>query len=185
MHSYRCIFPVFVLGLAPLACVSSTDEPSEDEVIERLAGCPETDFGASPFAGPAFDPDTGVLLEPLPTPHVVATTVGWPVPDAPGLEEFGTRIEEITMNIFTRDGFLGVSLGGSDVCGSARTLSIWRDEAALMEFVYTPPHGDSFGLVRPDLIQGWETMHWVETESSAPPSWVAAKAHLTEERTRE
>lgn len=145
--------------------------------VDALASCVETDLEVIPFIGPAFDPETGALLEPLPTPHIVATTAGWPLEGAEhwsALEKYTTYV---IMRMFPTDGLLGASFSTSEVCGSARTLSVWRDEASLQKFVYSSPHAEVIadGL---EHNKAWETTHWTETSSTAAPTWEAGRAAL-------
>ena len=75
---------------------------------------------------------------------------------------------------------IGVAFGGSEVCGSARTLSIWEDEASMWAFVFGEIHGEAMSLV-PDRVAAWGTTHWTEMESDAPPSFDDAHQRIVAE----
>ena len=155
------------------ADTSSTGAEPVD--VGELASCPEDDLMVQAFAGPAFDPETGELVEPLPASYVVATTVGWP--NADGYELLGMQTNLVVGDLFTRDGLLGASFGMSESCGSARTISLWRDEAAMMQFVIGDAHTTAIQTALP-ATRAWETTHWTETETTAPPTWERARAQL-------
>lgn len=155
----------------------TTGEPAP--TVAELARCDEVDLPPVFFMGPAFDPETGALLAPLPLPHIVATTVGWHTPEQRGpLDEQTTPV---IMDVFTHEGLLGASFGVSDACGSARTLTLWRDEAARMKFVFGAVHSNAIknGLQH---TRGSETTHWTEATSDQPPTWAQARARLDEQR---
>lgn len=156
---------------------SSTGDPAP--TIAELAGCDEHDLSPIFFMGPAFDPETGALLEPLPRPYIVATTAGWATPEQLGPLQEHTM--PVIMDVFGHEGLLGASFALSDACGSARTLTLWRDEAARMKFVIGTVHSAAImnGLQH---TSGWETTHWTETVSDQPPTWEQAKQRLAQLR---
>lgn len=146
------------------------DQPS----VAELAACDEHDLEWIPFMGPAFD-DSGALLAPLPVPHIVATTAGWHTPD--NEDALTTHTNPVMMDVFTHEGLLGASFAFSESCGSGRTITLWRDEAARMKFVFGAVHSDAIknGL---KYTSGWETTHWTETNATEPPTWDALEARL-------
>jgi len=144
-----------------------------------LIACEEIDLAVSPFAGPGFDPDTGELLAPLQPPYIVATTIGWPKPEPQYFEELGMHSEAVVGEIFANEGLIGASFGGSEACGNARTLSIWADEEALMDFVFSGAHLAAMPIVATSMLS-WETTHWTETESPEIPTWDTATQKLIE-----
>lgn len=152
-----------------------------EDPFEELIQCDDSDFAASPFMGPAFDPETGELLAPLEPPYVVATTLGWPKPDPAAYEALGEHSDKATTDVLTREGLLGASFGGSQACGSAATLSIWVDEASLRAFVFGEVHRAAMGVV-PTAMQAWATTRWTETSATTPPTWEQARAKLLEAR---
>ena len=148
--------------------------------IDELASCDEADLEILPFMGPAFDPETGELLAPLPQPHVVATTVGW-VASPEEWELVGPQTMSAMEDVFQREGLLGASFGMSSECGAARTITLWRDEAALMAFVLGDAHAAAIQNGLQHTI-GWETTHWSETTSDEPPTWDLVRTKLDQAR---
>ena len=161
---------------------SGTTDGGEDDVLERRFACAETDFDSTPWMGPLFDPESGAQIAELTPPYVVATTIGFTYPGA-DLTKFNELNDGIIENLFTRDGFLGVRLAGSELCGSATTLTLWRDEAALMEMVFTPPHSEAM-VHTYDIAEAWQTTHWTETQAVGAPSWIVSRAQLAKARAR-
>ena len=129
-----------------------------------------------PWKGPAFDPETGALIKPLPLPHIVATTGGWHGPNFEQMMKLREQNKPVERDVFSHEGLLGASFGYSMACSSARTLSLWRGEARRREFVSGPPH--SKGMDGLQYTIGGETTHWTETTSDQPPTWEQAKARL-------
>lgn len=156
---------------------SSTGSPPVD--VGVLASCPEDDLLVLPFAGPAFDPDTGELVEPLPLPHVVATTAGWHQQTDNDVLEMHTMLA--IDDVFQRDGLLGATFGVSEACDSARTITLWRDEAAMMEFVLGDVHAAAMAAGASEVL-AWETTRWTESTSDAPPTWERARQQLDDVR---
>lgn len=165
---------------------SSSSDASADssgeapDVFAEHAACDETDFAPTPFLGPGFDPETGEALAPLEPPYVVAATVGWVTGIPEDGEALGMHSGLVSEDIFNHDGLIGVAFGGSEVCGSARTLSIWEDEASMWAFVFGEIHGEAMSLV-PDRVAAWGTTHWTEMESDAPPSFDDAHQRIVAE----
>lgn len=155
------------------ADTSSTGSAPVD--VDMLAACPEDDLGVEPWRGAAFDPETGELVAPLPVPHIVATTVGWPKSeDFDMLEGYTTSV---VGDVFQRPGLLGATFGFSQSCGSARTLTLWADEASMMEFVVGDAHSDAIANAL-GFTKAWETTHWSETADDQPPTWDRARDEL-------
>lgn len=169
-------------GGAPSSTGSVADGTSsggDEDPFDALIACDESDLAVSPFAGPGFDPETGELLAPLQPPYIVATTIGWPKPEPQYFEELGMHSEAVVGEIFANEGLIGASFGGSQACGNARTLSIWTDEEALMDFVFSGAHLAAMPIVSTSM-QAWETTHWTELESAEPPTWELATSKLIE-----
>ncbi|MBZ5710556.1 hypothetical protein [Nannocystis pusilla] len=161
------------LLLAAAAC-DSNDAPPEEPTIAELAACDESDMQFVPFMGPAFD-DNGELVAPLPLPHVVATTTGWHTPENRDALDAETQLP--VMDIFTHEGLLGAAFAWSDKCGSARTISLWRDDASRRKFVYGTVHSAAImkGL---KYTRGWETTNWSEKTADKPPTWDDVRTRL-------
>lgn len=177
MHRTR-ILALSLTASSITACDEARETPAPDAgpTVQALAACDESDFEATPFMGPAFDATTGAAVGPLPTPYVVATTAGWARPEERHRSALGQASEQVSEAIFESPGLLGVSFGGSTRCDSARTLSLWTDEAAMLAFVRGAAHGAAMPLV-PSTTLGWETTRWPSMDD-APPTWQSARDRL-------
>lgn len=170
---------LFAMSCADEPTPNADDAPVDDESTATLAACNEADFEAAPFQGPYFD-EAGQLMMPLPESYVVATTAGWVKSGEQYTSKFDDHMGPVIEDVSQRDGMIGLTMGMSEQCGSARTLSVWRDEAALYEFVFGDAHGAAMGIVG-DSMRGWETTHWTESSTDAP-TWQSAKAKLDDVR---
>ena len=169
---------LYALSLLLTAACDTNDDPPEEPTIAELAACDEADMQIVPFMGPAFGED-GALLAPLPMPHLVATTTGWHTPE--NRENLEAETTPPTMDLFTHDGLLGAGFAWSDKCGSARTITLWRDDASRKKFVFGQVHSAAIknGL---KYTRGWETTHWSETTSDEPPTWDDVRRRLADIR---
>jgi hypothetical protein len=127
----RFSIPVVSLVLALSACANQAQDPCRADALE-----PDFEtFG--PLAGPAVDPASGALR---PGAYVISTTYLRLRSEPAAQAKFGELMEGIRPALFSADGLLAVQLGASAMCGTARTLGVWRDEAAMYEFVVGPAH---------------------------------------------
>lgn len=176
------VYRVGVTALMLCAC-SDPDEGESPEVVQtvaELADCDESDLQTIPFQGPYFD-DAGMLTEPFPTSYIVATTSGWAKQDPEIIMEIQAHNMDVMQDVFARDGMYGAGFAWSDECGSSRTLSFWRDEEALMEFVFGSPHVEAIGIMNRST-HGWETTHWTEAMGAELPTFDDARSRLDDLR---
>ncbi|MEU0580180.1 DUF3291 domain-containing protein [Streptomyces griseoincarnatus] len=145
--------------------------------LQEFADGDESDLNmVAPWTGPAVDPDTGLLREPLRGRHLIATSVGWP---KPGHEPVAIQLNEaILKELYVRPGLLAVSLAVSEKnFNSTRSLSIWEDEAALRGFMRSEPHMAAARRVK-ELMFDWEGAHWTSEETAELPTFEEARARL-------
>lgn len=126
----------------------SADPQSEDEIeLTALDTCAEDDFNATPFMGPAFD-EAGQFIGEAEGTFLVSATVLQLKDDAPATQQtFGQLLDPMMPELMANAGMLGVSLGSSPSCGTARTLTIWRDHAAMIAFVAGDAHAEAMGRI--------------------------------------
>jgi heme-degrading monooxygenase HmoA len=137
----------------------------------------EPDFGSNmPLTGPGVDPSTGTLL-PRDEPFIVATTYLALKSEPDAQEKFMQVLGPINEDLASRDGLIAVGLGGSNECGTARTLTVWRDEAAMNDFVFSAAHVVAIGAVALVSRGGSVTMSWAESDVGRV-SWDQAAARL-------
>ena len=73
-------------------------------------------------------------------------------------------------------GLLGYSQRAKLLSLKFWTLSVWKDEAALMDFVYKLPHGEIMQTLTPHMGQT-RFIRWKMKGSDVPPSWAEADKH--------
>lgn len=133
-----------------------------------------------PWAGPAVDQETGLLKGQLPDRYLVAVGTGWPLPDA---EETTVDMIQVLMEEgWQKYDMLAATFAYSPSCwGSAKSLSVWRDEASMNAFVRSEFHMMAVRRVK-KVMYAWESTHWVGSEKGKLPTFREAKAKLAEVR---
>jgi hypothetical protein len=66
----------------------------------------------------------------------------------------------------------------SNECNTARTLSLWRDEASMMRFVASGAHGKAIGAIGEISRGGSMVTHW--NDDGTGFTWAAAAAKVKE-----
>jgi heme-degrading monooxygenase HmoA len=170
----------FILALGLLAALGACSgdrsdgdhaEPTMARRVEQLADCTPTDLVVvAPWMGPAFDPDTGELVEPLPEGHIEAVAQGWRKYDD---EAQRLRMEHgqlVLTDLLTRDGFLGFESVESAGCDISIAHSLWRDEASMLAFVTSSPHADARASAT-SMHHAFAGAHWSNPTRAAAPTW--------------
>ena len=97
-------------------------EVGEGSSAECTRGLLEPDFRAGPLQGP------GVVDGALAAGEYVLSTTYLELRQEPESQrKFGELMGPIMADLMKREGVVAIALGTSEQCGSARTLSIWRD----------------------------------------------------------
>lgn len=168
---------------APSVAALPDDGPDDDgDDREELAGSSldladcergsiEPDFMAAPLAGPAIE--AGGLA---PGEYLISSTYLQLGQDAEAQQLFETLIGPVVADLQTRAGLLALSLGSSAGCGTARTLAVWQDEAAMIGFVTGEAHGNAMLRVGDVSRGGSVVTHWVGDESSV--DWAQAASRV-------
>ncbi len=176
VYSVRnCIFGLG-LPLALAACSGGGSdgddpEPTMAERIEQLAGCTPTDVEVvAPWMGPAFDPESGELSEPLPEGHIEAVAQGWRKYDDEAQRLRMEHGQVVLTNLLERDGFLGFESVESAECDISIAHSLWRDEASMVAFVSSSPHADARARAT-TMHHAFAGAHWSNPSRTAAPTW--------------
>lgn len=188
--------PHLLLCFAALAtaCPADDDDPMADEGaddsssagessssggnpdIDALYECEDMIMDARPLAGPGYDPAMG-LMEPLQDTYIVSTTQILPRPEEQA--RFFELVGEVTMDLDQRDGMIAYALGFEPNCGFARTITVWRDAAAMVAFasgdVHTNAASQSF-----DVGVTGRVTHFAVSADEMPVTWDVAAANLAE-----
>ena len=86
---------------------------------------------------------------------------------AEGFDTFQKVLVPLIDALPKTDGVLGFATMNSSACFTARTLSVWRDEAAMFKFVASPAHAAAMTKGSQISRGGSLTTHWADTEAGA------------------
>ncbi|HWB75577.1 MAG TPA: hypothetical protein VG755_11500 [Nannocystaceae bacterium] len=153
---------------------SSSSGGSPD--IDALFECEDMIMDARPLAGPGYDPAMG-LMEPLQDTYIVSTTQILPKPEEQA--RFFELVGEVTMDLDQRDGMIAYALGFEPNCGFARTITVWRDAAAMVAFASGDVHTNAASQAFDVGVAGRVT-HFAVSADEMPVTWDVAAAHLAE-----
>ncbi len=132
---------------------------------------------ASPFEGPGYDPERGLLTD-APGPFLAVVTEATVAEGQRG--PFGDRAEDIEAELIRAPGLVGASLRG-ELLGDARwTLSVWEDGAALGRFVGGEAHARAIQDADA-LTDEVRTARWELGRAEVPPDWDEALERLEAE----
>lgn len=173
------------LILALLASACSDDDPNAaapdaaspmtetSPSVSDADGCRrdelESDVQLMPFAGPGVRDGA---IEP--GNYLMATTYLRLRADQTAL--FQQLVGAVIADIRMRSGLVALTTARSEECGTARTLTVWRDEAAMLEFVVGEAHGKAMQSIHDVSRGGSVAAHWTGDQAAA--SWDAAAEHL-------
>jgi heme-degrading monooxygenase HmoA len=145
--------------------------PTLAERIDILATCTPTDLVTLlPWMGPAFDPATGELIEPLPEGHVEAVVNGWAKYDDEAVALRTQHGETTAADVFMRDGLLGFQGVESAECGISISHTLWRDEAAMFAFVAGDAHAAAMAQSA-KMHEAAAGAHWTAPMRTVAPTW--------------
>lgn len=153
---------------------SSSSGGSSD--IDALYACEDMIMDARPLAGPGYDPAMG-LMEPLQDSYVVSTTQILPRPDQQS--QFYELVGQVQMDLEQRDGMVAYALGFEPNCGFARTITVWRDAAAMVAFASGDVHANAASQSLDVGVTGRVT-HFAVSADEMPVTWEVAAAQLDE-----
>jgi quinol monooxygenase YgiN len=178
IHTRYALVLLFSLGACGTSATpaampdAGSSDVSEDPMCTRAAL--EPDFRGSPLAGPGVDA-AGRLA---PGRYVLSTTQIRLRPTAAAGQRFGALMEVLTPALAAQAGLVAYSLGTSTRCNTGRTLSVWRDEAAMFAFVAGAPHQAAVNAVTEVSRGGSTVTHWNDDASGA--TWTTAARTLAE-----
>jgi len=204
-HIFTTVASTIALGLSLSACSGSESESgaesgagtggqsgTETGAPETGAGsgadtetgsgvspydCVDPDFGASPLAGPGYNPEQGLLGDPQES--YVAHSTQLLVPED-RREVFGVLVEPVVAQLdklTLEDGLVAYSLGGDPKCGFSRTLGIWRDTESMYKFVFSGAHSEVMSETLDVSVTGKVT-HWDIAPEELAGVWDEAKVRL-------
>jgi hypothetical protein len=131
----------------------------------------EADFQGAPLAGPAVRDGK---LEP--GEYVISSTYLRLRQDASSQARFNELMGPIMADLQAREGLQALAFGSSQDCGVARTLSVWRDDMAMLGFVASEAHSAAISSVTQVSRGGSLVTHWTGNEEDA--AWATAVEHV-------
>lgn len=160
-------------GPDPFADCSRSMLEGDYAVIDQF-GVP----GPTRWYGPGADED-GNLVDDGQTEFVVSVTYLALSPSA-DFDLLNQLNVANSMALYSNPGMVATQLGGSMVCGSLRTFTVWESQAALMEFVSSKAHLQSIGAF-PSLSRGGSTLSvWGEPVSASEITLENAMARMAD-----
>ena len=117
---------------------------------------------------PRPDADYLVMASSLPLRHFRSTF------------RFFRHVRAIRAQLDHADGLIGYSLWAKPIAKRYWTLSAWRDEAALMSFMRSPPHAEIMQRLKPDMSPT-KFVRWTVTGTDALVPWDEALRRLDAE----
>jgi len=94
---------------------------------------------------------------------------------------FIRQTRAIQSQLESSNGLVGYSLRAQLLGKKSWTLSVWKDEAALAEFVRKAPHAGTMKDLRPQLTDARRFVRWKVAGSDVPPKWDDALRRIDEE----
>jgi len=156
---------------------TSSSSDTDDSSGTGEPACVEDDLMASVFAGPGYDPENGGLQEPLQDEYVASTTLLALRPET--AQAFVETVTAMIPVLTANPGLVGFSTAQSAKCGTARTLTVWRDEMAMMSFVTSDEH--VAGMTRASEFSTTGTVtSWKVTRAEVPIAWEVAMARAAD-----
>jgi hypothetical protein len=149
-----------LLTLAAAAC--GAPGPDEKACVRSTLEGDLKLIGA--LSGPDVDPATGALK---PGSYLVSSTYLKLATDAKGQKAFQDSMKGINAAIPNYPGLSAYQLATSDSCVTARTLSVWKDEASMYRFVGVEAHANAIALIELISRGGSVVTHWADTEAGA------------------
>ncbi|WP_224242444.1 hypothetical protein [Hyalangium gracile] len=162
--------------LSLLACDSTKPidpPPPVDELADCTCGRLEEDLLREvPLFGPAVRAD-GTLA---PGQYIVSSTCLKMKTDAQAQARFRELVGPIGEALRSQPGLMAVAFASSERCQAERTLTVWKDEAAMYEFVTGDAHLAAMSAVSEVSRGGSIVTHWSDDERGA--SWEKAAQQL-------
>ena len=161
----------------------ATDDGSVDETggaidPEELLMCDEELQVGIPLFGPGIDPETGDVLGDAES-YIVSTTQIILRPEAEAQMQFDELVDGVVGQIMMTPGLVGMSFAGEPGCGSARTLTIWEDTAAMYGFTASGAHAEAMTHTYEVGLTG-RVVYWEHAAADGPPTWEQALAELSD-----
>jgi len=175
--SLACL-PAFVL-----ACGATDAAAPRETALAPGAHCTRAALEADiqypmPLTGPGVDPATGKLIAVPPAGYVVSTTYLALKSDAASNARFQELLGPVISELQRQPGLRALQVSNSKGCATARTFTVWQDEAAMFAFVAGAAHGSASAGIAEVSRGGSAVTHWHATTLDQA-SWAYAAQRLS------
>jgi heme-degrading monooxygenase HmoA len=150
-----------------LACgaTGATNTTAPQAAVAPGARCTRTALEADieygmPLTGPGVDPATGKLVAPPPAGYVASTTYLALKSDAASNARFQELVGPVISDLQHQPGLRALQVSNSKECTTARTLTVWQDEAAMLAFVSGSAHAAASAGIAEISRGGSAVVHW-------------------------
>jgi hypothetical protein len=150
---------------------SSADGRDADLGQDGLRVRPADRFGAVPdlpwTARAEMETGTGylVMASHLPLKRITATV------------RFFRAVSAVRKQLATAEGLIGYTLRAKPLARDYWTLSVWKDDTTLRQFMRTPPHVQVMTSLKP-FMGPTKFVTWTVSAADGRPSMAAALEHL-------
>jgi heme-degrading monooxygenase HmoA len=152
----------FTLAMMTMALIGCGTAGPDDKVCVR--SYTEPDLQVAPLSGPGVDPATGKLA---PGTYLLSSTYLRLSTDAAAQKTFQAAFKAISDTLPTQPGLIAWQVATSSECLTARTLSVWKDDASMYGFAGGPAHADAVAKIGTISRGGSVVTHWSGTEADA------------------
>jgi|SRR5437016_2660904 heme-degrading monooxygenase HmoA len=114
---------------------------------------------------------------PIPGTSYLALLSYLPLKHFRAVPKFFRFAYETMRQLRTSPGLIGYSMDARPFHRKFWTLSVWRDQQALMDFVRAMPHSRTMQLLAPHMGKS-QFAHWTVESHEIPLDWNNAKARL-------
>ncbi|MBV9661231.1 MAG: DUF3291 domain-containing protein [Acidimicrobiales bacterium] len=91
--------------------------------------------------------------------------------------QFGRAVSAVRKQLARADGLIGYTLRAKPLARDYWTLSVWKDQGALGDFMRKAPHVEIMSSLKP-IMGPTNFVHWEITAADGRPTWTDAMARL-------
>jgi quinol monooxygenase YgiN len=162
---------IFLMAVTTMALVGCGAAGPDDKVCIRSYA--EPDLQISPLTGAGVDA-SGTIA---PGPYLLSSTFLRLSTTTTGQQAFQSAFKGISETLASQPGLVAYQVATSNECLTARTLSVWKDDASMYGFVGSPAHAHAMAEMSKISRGGGVVTHWSGTEADA--TFDAGIAHVS------